>query len=86
MNMCVSQTHGHRFGVLAIQTPRGRTGYVILDCKTGVITNGVFVACDIAMEVAAFCEAHGGGAANMTPSAEALAVRFPSKEMIHAAW
>jgi hypothetical protein len=72
--------HLPRFGVLPLTlagwTPRG---YVIYDRATGCITDGVYFDRALALDVCAFCERNGGGAPEMTPTAEALGLLFPAK-------
>ena len=68
-----------RFGVLTIVVPSGRHGYVIVDTQTGRITDGVYTIRDMALAVAAHNDARGEPAEDMTPTAEALGLRFPGR-------
>ena len=67
-----------RFAVLALAP--GETGerYVIFDRHTARITDGVYGLLEMALEVAAYTEAGGRPAEDMTPTAEALGLLFPT--------
>jgi len=67
-----------RFGVLTIVVQSGRHGYVIVDTLTGRITDGVYDVRDTALDVAAGSET-SGPPTDMTPTAEALGLRFPGR-------
>ena len=67
-----------RFGVLTIVLPSTQHGYVIVDTQTGRITDGVYAVRAMALDVAAASEI-AGPPTDMTPPAEALGLRFPSR-------
>jgi hypothetical protein len=66
-----------RFAVLPLASDGRVPRYVIVDRHTARIVDGVCLARDLALEVAACCEQRGSPA-DMTPTAEALGLLFPS--------
>jgi len=68
-----------RFGVLTIVPADGRQRYVVFDLETGCIVDGVYARLPDALDVAMGCNSQGGAPVDMTPSAEALGLRFPRR-------
>ena len=68
-----------RFAVLTIVTMDGRPGYVIFDCQTARIIDGVYTILDMALDVAANAERLDDPARGMPPMTEGLALRFPAR-------
>jgi hypothetical protein len=71
-------THHPRFGVLPLAPGDWCQRYVIFDSWTCRITDGVYFARDLALEVAAFHEERGAPAEHGTPDAGALGLLFPA--------
>ena len=72
-----------RFTVLTITEPSGDPGYVVFDTQTGRISEGVYVAYDVAFDVAAYNEEQAAPWRALTPRAKAFAAwcasAFPRK-------
>jgi hypothetical protein len=66
-----------RFGVLTIVPADGRQRYVIVDQQTGCIVDGVYARLAEALEVATLWQSQGCAPEDMTPTADALGLRFP---------
>jgi len=67
-----------RFGVLPLN-PGYQSRYVIFDCETARIIDGVYFRLDLALDVAARCAQVGEPLYDdMTPTAEALGLLFPA--------
>jgi hypothetical protein len=65
------------FAVLTIVGATGQRGYVIFDCLTARITDGVYAILDLALDVAAHNERLDGNASGMPPTTDGLGLRFP---------
>ena len=68
-----------RFGVLPLASESRRPHYVIYDRQTQRITNGVYFVLDLALANAANAEQAGADVDDMTPTATALGLLFPSQ-------
>jgi hypothetical protein len=73
-----------RFGVLTIVPADGRQRYVIVDQQTGRIVDGVYARMAEALEVATLCQSQGSAPEDMTPTADALGLRFPRPQVREA--
>ena len=69
-----------RFGVLTIVPADGRQRYVIMDQQTGCIVDGVYARMAEALDVATLCNSRGDAPGDMTPTADALGLRFPGRK------
>jgi hypothetical protein len=72
-----------RYGVLTIAGLR-HPGYVVFDRATGQIVDGVYVRKQDALEVAACNNIRHAAPKDMTPTACALGLEFPSDDLLAA--
>jgi hypothetical protein len=76
----MTQTMPHpRFGVLTLAPQERHQRYVIVDCHTGGIVDGVYHLRDVALRAAAYLEELGEPIEDMVPNAEALDLLFPAR-------
>jgi hypothetical protein len=70
-----------RYAVLPLAPQNGYTQYVIYDCRSGRIVDGVYMRAEMALGAARVANQTDGKiwATDMTPSAEALGLLYPNE-------